>query len=168
MYLLIENGQVAEHYEVLPYAWRNVSGLTLMSAEELAGLGWVPAALDVTPLGPYQRYGDWVFKQDITGWLAQREIVQIPQEQIVAVLTSTVQMHLDNVARQRGYDGILSACSYATSSHAAFKAEGQACVDWRDAVWSACYQIMGAVQAGDRAVPTEGELILLLPGMVWA
>jgi hypothetical protein len=35
--------------------------------------------------------------------------------------------------------------------------------DWRDAVWLRCYEVLAEVQAGTRPVPTEAELIALLP-----
>ena len=88
-------------------------------------------------------------------------------EQIIAALTRAGQMHLDTTARTRNYDGILSLCSYAASTHPTFGAEGLAGVAWRDAVWAACYAILADVQAGQRAVPTEAELLAELPVMVW-
>lgn len=87
------------------------------------------------------------------------------EEQIIANLTYQVQLHLDSVARQKNYDGILSACTYCTSTNAQFAAEGQACVEWRDAVWSACYAIMAEVKAGSRAIPTD--IISELPAGPW-
>lgn len=87
--------------------------------------------------------------------------------EIVAGLTAAVQAHLDKVAKSRGYDGILSACTYATDTHPPFKMEGQACVNWRGEVWSKCYQIMAAVQAGTHQMPTAESLIAELPVMVW-
>lgn len=88
-------------------------------------------------------------------------------EQIIAALTTAVQSHLDATARTRNYDGILSLCSYAASTNQTFAAEGLAGVAWRDAVWAACYSIMAEVQGGQRAVPTEAELLAALPPMVW-
>lgn len=87
--------------------------------------------------------------------------------EIIARLTVAVQAHLDAVARTRNYDGILSCASYATSTNPQFAAEGQACVQWRDAVWEACYAIMAEVLAGTRQPPSEVELIDELPGMGW-
>lgn len=87
--------------------------------------------------------------------------------EIQAVLVNAVQLHLDAVAKTRNYDGILSLCSYATSINTTFKAEGQAGVTWRDAVWAHCYQVMADVQAQTRTVPTVPELIAELPTITW-
>lgn len=88
-------------------------------------------------------------------------------DEVRAQLTLAVQAYLDRTAKERGYDGILSCSTYTTSTNVQFAAEGQACVSWRDAVWVACYAIMADVLAGNRPVPTEGELIAELPVMAW-
>ena len=77
-----------------------------------------------------------------------------------------VQGYLDRTAHERGYDGILSLCSYATSSNSQFSAEGQAGVNWRDAVWGACYQLLAAVESGS-SVPEISDFISTLPSIVW-
>lgn len=76
-----------------------------------------------------------------------------------AELEQAVQAHLDTSARVKGYDDILSACTYANSANATFKAEGMEAVAWRDAVWTYCYGVLAAAQAGTRQIPTEAELI---------
>lgn len=101
--------------------------------------------------------------EDVTGdWPPART-----GDDLVGYMTDQVQRHLDAEARTRGYDGILSLCTYATSTNPKFAAEGQAGVEWRDAVWSACYAIMDAVQDGSRPVPTAETLLAELPAMVW-
>jgi hypothetical protein len=87
--------------------------------------------------------------------------------QIQAEMTTAVQRHLDAKAQAHGYDGILSLTSYATSTNAKFSAEGIAGRNWRDAVWSYCYQVLADVQAQTRPIPTEAKLIAELPKMVW-
>lgn len=89
------------------------------------------------------------------------------QQRIIRDLTTAVQAHLDATARTRNYDGILSACTYATSTNSQFAAEGQACVQWRDACWFACYGVMNSAQLGGRETPTSEQLIAELPPMVW-
>jgi len=88
-------------------------------------------------------------------------------ERIIQELTAAVQAHLDATAKTRNYDGILSACTYATSTNTTFAAEGQAAVAWRDACWATCYGIMNAVQLGTRAIPTATEIVAEMPVMVW-
>ena len=82
-------------------------------------------------------------------------------------LTQLVQAYLDEAPRARGYDGILSACTYATSTKPRFAAEGQACVEWRDDVWTKCYEMLDQVTAGERPIPTDEELISELPVLIW-
>ena len=82
-------------------------------------------------------------------------------------LTSAIQSTLDKKAQERGYDSILSLCTYATSAKPKFKAEGQAGVEWRDEVWAKGYAILADVESGSRAIPTVDELLAELPNFVW-
>ena len=84
-----------------------------------------------------------------------------------AELTGAIQAHLDATARTRGYDGILSLCSYATSRNPRFGAEGQAGVAWRDQVWAAGYEVMGSILGGKRGIPTAEDMVAEMPEMVW-
>ena len=74
-----------------------------------------------------------------------------------------VQAQLDAKARAKGYDNILSACTYATSSNTTFAAEGQAFMLLRDNSWSVCYQILRDVEAGLRPMPTFETVVAELP-----
>lgn len=80
-------------------------------------------------------------------------------------LTEAVQQRLDTVARSLGYDSILSACSYASSSVPQFQAEGQAATAWRDATWAAVAHIFADVASGARVEPTVPELLAELPAV---
>ena len=88
-------------------------------------------------------------------------------EEIKQALVDAVQRHLDATARTRNYDGILSLCSYATSTDPVFAAEGQAGVIWRDACWRYSYQVLADVQAELRTIPTPAELVAELPVILW-
>lgn len=89
------------------------------------------------------------------------------QEAIKQQLTEAVQRYMDTAARSRGYDGILSVCSYINTGNTKFDAEGEACRIWRSAVWAKCYEIMDNVLAGIMEIPTEEELIDMLPILTW-
>jgi hypothetical protein len=85
----------------------------------------------------------------------------------VPTLTAAVQAHLDTTAQEHGYDSIYTACTYADEPAVAqFQLEGQALRAWRSLVWAHCHGVMAAVQAQQRAVPTEAELIAELPALV--
>jgi hypothetical protein len=78
-------------------------------------------------------------------------------EQLQAKIVAATQKRLDDFARTRNYDGILSACTYATSTVPKFAAEGQYCVNARDNTWASLYTILGEVQAGTRPAPDGYE-----------
>ena len=89
-------------------------------------------------------------------------------EQIIKAFTDAIQARLDSFARTRNYDGILSACTYATSTVPKFAAEGQYAVQARDTTWAAAYQILAEVQSGTRPMPAAPEDIFNeLPQLVW-
>jgi hypothetical protein len=117
--------------------------------------------------GPFERVEQAAPDQVDGAWLQQWQIVSWEPEEIQQHLVNAIQQHLDDTARSRAYDGILSLCTYATSPSPRFAAEGQAGVEWRDACWTHGYEILGECQAGTRAVPTLEELIAELPAMVW-
>ena len=87
--------------------------------------------------------------------------------QVLATLTAVVQKHLDDFAKTRSYDSILSASSYATSVITTFAAEGKYCLSSRDTTWSQFAAIMAAVQAGTTVAPTAAVLITELPVLAW-
>lgn len=111
----------------------------------------VQVAVEVTPVAGVQQW----------------RIDPAPVEQVIASVTAAVQQRLDAFARTRNYDSILSACTYATSTVPKFAAEGQHAVNARDASWATCYQIMGAVQAGQRPMPEISDVLAELPPLAW-
>ena len=86
-------------------------------------------------------------------------------------LNDAVQNWMDEkVHRDKDYDNIFTACSYANSTDAKFRAEGETCVAWRDRVWRYCYNVLDAVMAGLRSIPTVEELLAELDAelpLVW-
>lgn len=78
-----------------------------------------------------------------------------------------VQDMLDAKARERAYDGILSACTYVDDVNPRFAAEGAACKAWRSAVWAQCYADLAAVQSGAMQQPSIGDFLASLPQLTW-
>ena len=88
-------------------------------------------------------------------------------EQITAQFTALIQSRLDAFAQTRGYDGILSAATYATSAVAKFASEGRAAVTMRDTTWVTAATILADVQSGARPVPTWAAVEAELPVLEW-
>lgn len=90
-----------------------------------------------------------------------------PQELIEAELqaqyTALIQSMLDKEAQKLGYDNCNSVCTYVETGVPKFDAEGVAFRKWRSAVWAMGYELLAEVQAGTRPIPTEEELVELLP-----
>lgn len=98
--------------------------------------------------------------------VAQNQIAKL--EQLKTSIVSQVQTRLDDFAKTRNYDSILSAATYATSTNAQFKAEGQKAVELRDATWSSLYSILAEVEAGTRTVSSYADIEADLPVLEWA
>lgn len=79
--------------------------------------------------------------------------------------TAAVQRLLDAEAQAHGYDGILSAASYAAVA-GPFQAEGIAFATYRSDCWAYCYAQLAAVQGGQRPQPSVDELLGELPALV--
>ncbi|MBI3714216.1 MAG: hypothetical protein HY253_14825 [Burkholderiales bacterium] len=94
-----------------------------------------------------------------------------PPPDLVALqreIVNSTQGRLDAFARARGYDSILSACTYVTSQIPKFAHEGQMAVQSRDATWAKLYQILADVEAHKRPVPTcFADVEADLPALNW-
>lgn len=90
------------------------------------------------------------------------------QANLQSSIVQQTQQRLDVFAQTRGYDGILSASTYATSAVPKFAAEGQCAVAARDATWAALYTLLADVQAGIALMPTGfADVEPLLPVLEW-
>lgn len=94
------------------------------------------------------------------------EPVQTP-ETFRGLCVLTIQNRLDTFAKAKGYDGILSAATYAQSLIPRLAAEGKYAAGKRDDTWETAYLILNAVLAGERPKPTVEELIAELPTLEW-
>lgn len=83
-------------------------------------------------------------------------------------IVAQTQQRLDDFARTKNYDGMLSACTYATSTVPRFQAEGQYCVEARDATWAKLYDMLAEVEAGTRPMPNSfADVEPELPALAW-
>lgn len=94
--------------------------------------------------------------------------IQKTVDEIKVEVTQATQDRLDNWAKTRNYDGILSAATYATSTVPKFAAEGQAAVTARDTTWAALYSLIAEYQSGTRSMPRGfADVEPLLPILEW-
>jgi len=102
---------------------------------------------------------------------AKAEYEKANQEAMTALqaeITKATQQRLDDFARTRNYDGILSLCTYATSTVPKFQAEGQYGVTARDATWAKLYEMLAEVEAGTRPMPNGyADVEPELPVLEW-
>ena len=108
-------------------------------------------------------------------WNQTWQVVPLTPEEIEANLQGLqasivwqTQQRLDDFARTRNYDNILSACTYASSKVAKFAVEGQYAVTARDDTWDALHTIMLGVQAGTHPMPSGfADIEPELPVLTW-
>lgn len=106
-----------------------------------------------------------------TSWTVRDKTAEEQAAAVAALqadIVAQTQARLDAFAQTRNYDGILSACTYATSPTQTFQTEGQYCVTARDNTWATLYQYMALVQAGTEPMPTGyADIEPILPPLVW-
>lgn len=114
---------------------------------------------------PWHRVDQGVPENNTQTWVQ----VAMSEQEIIEEVSAQVQERLDSFARIKGYDNILSACTYATSAVPRFQAEGEYCVHSRDTTWATLYYIMDDVKNGVTPMPASyAEIEAQLPALVWA
>lgn len=77
-----------------------------------------------------------------------------------------IESLISSTVAQKDYRSGSSCASYAFSTNPQWKAEADAFILWRDALYTAAYQVFEDVQNGQPA-PTEQEFLALLPTLIW-
>lgn len=84
-------------------------------------------------------------------------------EQIIKRLESLIDRYLDNQANTFRYESIRTMVTYENDPNPKFTAEGVGAKVFRSAVYTLGVSLIGEVQSGLREVPTEEELLALMP-----
>lgn len=74
---------------------------------------------------------------------------------------------LNTTAKVKNYNDSISIASYSASTNAVWKAEADAFIAWRDAVWVSALQTFADVQAGTIPAPTLADFLAGLPTITW-
>jgi uncharacterized protein (UPF0297 family) len=111
-------------------------------------------------------YKKWVVTQKSAEELEELRVRK--EKEFQNSVISKASENLNSFARERGYDGILSVCSYVSSTNPRYVTDATVAIQLRDATWDKLYQIMDEVQSGVRPKPTTvDEVISELPALVW-
>lgn len=102
-------------------------------------------------------------------WNGQSFLIAVPTlHEIRSEIVAATQARLDAFARERNYDDIKSACTYAGCSVPKFNTEGSYCQDRRAETWAKLYDMLAEVQAGTRPMPNSfADVEPELPALVW-
>ena len=140
------------------HRWRLVLGAWVATQDHRGREGFMP---DGTPC----TVEAWGPLPD--GWTIEKPYVPPTPKQIEAQYTAAAQAYLDDFARTKTYDGILSACTYASDPDSKLRAEGQRCVGLRSAVWGTAFTILNDIMDNRRGIPTIEQFISELPKLTW-
>lgn len=89
-------------------------------------------------------------------------------EEKIPAIQDNVQQLLDSTAAERNYDNIFTALTYLESKNPKFAAEAAALRDWRDEMWTKCYEYLAKVEAGEIVIPDNWEAVKAeLPSFDW-
>lgn len=90
------------------------------------------------------------------------------EELLVSKIKHQVQSRLDSFAQTKGYDSMLSACSYLNSPTQKFHEEAARCIHLRDTTWAATYKVLQDIQDELTPVPSSiSDIEHLLPQLTW-
>lgn len=125
-----------------------------------------PAKQRVVEGTPEKVSGQWTQVWNVVALTAEETSQNL--QDLQRSIVSLTQRRLDDFARTRGYDNILSLCTYATSTVSKFAVEGQRGVEARDATWVKLTRILDEVLAGKRQMPAGySDIEPELPPLSW-
>ena len=131
-----------------------------LTEEELKELGYLKAIYKDYPTNTdeFKKVVQISEVKDDT-YVVSYEIVSKNLEELTALFKEKTQELLDAKAKEKGYDDILSACSYAGYDND-FRAEGEAFGIWRAKVWKYGYGLLNAIAEGKHKMPKSFDEIL--------
>lgn len=91
------------------------------------------------------------------------KIKQESSEQIIARLETEIDRYLDQQANSFRYESIRTMVTYENDPNPKFHAEGIGAKVFRSTVYTLGVSLIDEVQSGLREVPTESELMALMP-----
>lgn len=131
-------------------------------------LGWIPYGVCDGDAEDTYCYKIWAIKDDLDiAEYVPPEPVMPTVDEIKQQITYKIQVMLDTVAQQKGYDTGVSLASYATSTDDVFHEQANKFVAWRDQCWRTCYDYLDKFNNGEYVFTTIDDFIELLPKFEW-
>lgn len=119
----------------------------------------------IEKLEPYEETIDGVLNLK---WRVVQLTLSEKSSKINDALTSYVKDRLDDFAYTRGYDDIVSVCTYANSTVEQYAIEAHRCVELRSQMWVVLQQIINDIDAEVLPAPDNiQELLPLFPELTW-
>ena len=85
----------------------------------------------------------------------------------IRLFEEAIEANIEATAVERGYANATRLANYVSSTNAEWKAEAEAFVAWRDAVWEYAFTELAKVQAGERAERSVEDFLAELPQIAW-
>lgn len=100
-----------------------------------------------------------------TGEVTEHDDVVINEtsEQIVARLDAAIESHIQATVKAMGYNNLERMAVYLSSTNTTWAAEATAAPIWVTALWEKALAIQADVEAKNRPIPSEIELIAEMP-----
>lgn len=186
-FALVINNTIDSVYDYLPKNWKNISNFYLIDDWQfLNSIGWQQINKIVPNYDPTTQKIEFLKHEIQNGQAVELyQVINLPlvnlppqipnppsvpdPQQIINEIVVATQVRLDEFAKTRAYDGILSACTYALDSNVPkFQQEGEYCVLVRGQTWATLYQILEEVQSGLRPMPSGySDIEMDLPTLEW-
>jgi hypothetical protein len=115
---------------------------------------------------PEQVNGEWVQRWELVSF-TQPE-AEAARMAFMQSFVDATQKRLDDFARTRQYDGILSLCTYINDTNLKFKTEGEYGVQVRGETWVRLYELWQEIENQERDIPSSfADIEAELPELVW-
>jgi hypothetical protein len=125
-----------------------------------------PSKEEIVELEPINSNGKW-----FQAWGVKKLSTEQSNEYFIKIskeISTSLQQLLDHFAKTRGYDSMVSACSYKDSLVKKFATEAKHCIFIRDSAWSKFEEIMADAKAKKRPLPKNLEEIQKeMPSLTW-
>jgi hypothetical protein len=105
---------------------------------------------------------------DLKEIIKEYDVIRFTDQEISDSINVMVQMHLNAFAMTKGYESMLSACTYINSAVDQFRKDAEYCVQIRDETWQAAFSVLASVLSGDIPMPNSTmDIMVMLPKGQW-